>query len=219
MSGIPDQTPRVGAPVALPTPMRRDRFGPSAELARLAAASGLPRVATPFGMVWLVTQHRDVRIVLADPRTFSTAGPTPLQRQRDVAGAEDENGLDDPGFLATYDPPEHTRLRRMLTAEFTARRMRRLEPRVEQIITTHLDAPWQAGPPADLGIWFTSSVPNPARTCSASITASVLRWPGWRCVSAYPRCCAGFPDCISRSRPRRSSSGRLVRSMVSDRCP
>ena len=38
------------------------------------------------------------------------------------------------GNLLGLDPPEHTRLRRMLTPEFTVRRMRRLEPRIVEIV-------------------------------------------------------------------------------------
>ena len=51
------------------------------------------------------------------------------------------------GNLLGVDPPEHTRLRRMLTPEFTVRRMRRLEPRIVEIVDEHLDAMEQAGPP------------------------------------------------------------------------
>ncbi|WP_378788556.1 cytochrome P450 [Nonomuraea fastidiosa] len=59
-----------------------------------------------------------------------------------------------------FDPPEHTRLRRMLTPEFTMRRMRRLEPRVRDIVTAHLDAMEAAGPPADLVTSFALPIPS-----------------------------------------------------------
>jgi oxidation protein CepF len=55
-----------------------------------------------------------------------------------------------PGNLLHYDPPEHTRLRKMLTAEFTMHRMRRLEPRMHALVTERLDIMQRAGPPADL---------------------------------------------------------------------
>ena len=32
------------------------------------------------------------------------------------------------------DPPEHTRLRRLLTGEFTVKRIRRLQPRIDEIV-------------------------------------------------------------------------------------
>jgi cytochrome P450 len=67
---------------------------------------------------------------------------------------------DTSGILVTYDPPEHTRLRRMLTPEFTIRRMQHIEPRVTQIITDHLDAIAAAGPPTDLVSSFALPVPS-----------------------------------------------------------
>ena len=64
------------------------------------------------------------------------------------------------GNLLGVDPPEHTRLRRMLTPEFTVRRMRRLEPRIVEIVDDHLDAMEKAGPPADLVADFALPIPS-----------------------------------------------------------
>lgn len=55
-----------------------------------------------------------------------------------------------PSDLLTSDPPEHTRLRRLVAGQFTARRMNQLTPRIQDIVDQHLDA-LAAGPrPADL---------------------------------------------------------------------
>jgi cytochrome P450 len=64
------------------------------------------------------------------------------------------------GNLLGFDPPEHTRLRRMLTPEFTVRRMRRLEPRIVEIVEQHLQAMQTAGPPADLVADFALPIPS-----------------------------------------------------------
>jgi cytochrome P450 len=64
------------------------------------------------------------------------------------------------GNLLGLDPPEHTRLRRLLTPEFTVRRMRRLEPRIVEIVDDHLDAMEKAGPPADLVAEFALPIPS-----------------------------------------------------------
>jgi cytochrome P450 len=64
------------------------------------------------------------------------------------------------GNLLGFDPPEHTRLRRMLTPEFTVRRMRRLEPRIIEIVEEHLDAMEKAGPAADLVADFALPIPS-----------------------------------------------------------
>ena len=64
------------------------------------------------------------------------------------------------GNLLGLDPPEHQRLRRMLTAEFTIRRMKRLEPRIVEIVEAQLDAMEKAGPPADLVANFALPIPS-----------------------------------------------------------
>ncbi|SFN88440.1 Cytochrome P450 [Saccharopolyspora antimicrobica] len=64
------------------------------------------------------------------------------------------------GNLLGLDAPEHTRLRRMLTSEFTVRRMRRLQPRITEIVEERLDAMAAAGPPADLVADFALPIPS-----------------------------------------------------------
>ena len=48
----------------------------------------------------------------------------------------------------------------MLTPEFTVRRMRRLEPRIVEIVDEHLDALERVGPGADLVEHFALPVPS-----------------------------------------------------------
>ena len=131
----------------IPLHMRRDHLDPAGELRERAGTGRVARTETLFGPAWLVGRHDDVRAVLGDAARFSSGGGDRFAVQRD-------------GFLLGYDPPEHTRLRKMLTPEFTVRRMRRIEPRVEEIITGHLDAMEQAGPPADLVEAFALPVPS-----------------------------------------------------------
>src|ERR1700709_1212040 len=45
----------------------------------------------------------------------------------------------DIGGLGFTDPPDHTRLRRLLTPEFTMRRLERLRPRIAEIVERQLD--------------------------------------------------------------------------------
>jgi cytochrome P450 len=109
---------------------------------------------------WLVTNYELSRAVLADQR-FSSAleHRRALVRRPDVEGLR-AGGAAPPGFFIGMDPPHHTRLRRLLTGQFTVRRMKALEPRVEQIVADHLDAMAQAGPPADLVSAFALPVPS-----------------------------------------------------------
>ncbi|MFI2619030.1 cytochrome P450 [Streptomyces sp. NPDC018584] len=101
---------------------------------------------------WIANGYDEVRAILSDDR-FSTMPPaqTPEASRR----------LIQPGNLLQYDPPEHTRLRRMLTGEFTLRRVRALEPLVEGVVKDRLDAMAGAGQPVDLVghfVWPTTSL-------------------------------------------------------------
>ncbi|MEU7575988.1 cytochrome P450 [Streptomyces sp. NPDC041068] len=147
---------------ALPLHTRRTRFDPADELRGLSAEGPVSRVRLAPGAgerpLWLVTGYDEVRQVLGDQVRFSTSrfgARTP--GGRDAAQRPDE-GI---GLLMDYDPPEHTRLRKMLTPEFTVRRMRRLQPGIETIITERLDVVERAGRPADLVELFASAIPGP----------------------------------------------------------
>ncbi|WP_344863509.1 cytochrome P450 [Planomonospora alba] len=141
---------------APPLHMRRDGFDPVPELSAVREAEGITRVRTVFGIeAWLVTRFEDVRAVLSHPELYSNALVPPF---RPPGAAPD--GEEGAGNLLGSDPPEHTRLRRMLAPEFTARRMRGLEPRIRQIVDEHLDAMERGGPPADLVTDFALPVPS-----------------------------------------------------------
>ncbi|MFG1926495.1 cytochrome P450 [Cryptosporangium sp. NPDC048952] len=144
-------------PPELPMYMARNGFDPVPDL---IDAPRVCQVRTPFGVdAWLVSRRDDVREVLSDTARFSNA-----RRLRDFPGFED---LDDDelarlraGNLLSFDPPDHTRLRHFLTAEFTVRRIRALEPRVREIVDEHLDAMEHSGPPVDLVEAFALPVPS-----------------------------------------------------------
>ncbi|WP_329083488.1 MULTISPECIES: cytochrome P450 [unclassified Streptosporangium] len=142
----------------LPLHMRRNGLNPVEELARARDGEGVVQVATLFGgSAYLVCRQEDVRQVLADPARFSSAlAPVPGAGEVDA----DELATMRAGQLIGFDPPEHTRLRRMLTPEFTVRRMRRLEPRITEIVQAALDDLERAGKPADLVEHFALPVPS-----------------------------------------------------------
>jgi cytochrome P450 len=54
------------------------------------------------------------------------------------------------GMFIFMDPPEHTRIRRLLTGQFTVRRMKALEARITEIAAEHIEAMRAAGTSADL---------------------------------------------------------------------
>ena len=68
---------------------------------------------------WLITRHEDARAVLADPR-FSAENRV---RASPASAAPPPPA---PGQFFAMDPPDHTRLRRMLIPDFTFRRVEEL---------------------------------------------------------------------------------------------
>jgi cytochrome P450 len=145
----------------LPLQMRRRGFDPAAELALARDTEGVTRVMTPFGLpAYLVCRFEDVRELLSEPTRFSNARGRAYARFHGRKLREQELAEMRAGNLLGYDPPEHTRLRRMLTPEFTMRRMRRLEPRIEEIVEAALDDMERAGKPADLVSTFALPVPS-----------------------------------------------------------
>jgi cytochrome P450 len=141
----------------VPVHMRRNRFEPVADLARLRAEAPVSKLEWTPGLMpvsaWLVTRYEDVREVLSDAGRFSNVPRPP-------PGSADEKLVASlPGILSSCDPPEHTRLRKMLTPEFTAKRLRRMQPRVETIVSDCLDEMAKAGPPIDIVEEFAKRIP------------------------------------------------------------
>ncbi|WP_232327398.1 cytochrome P450 [Herbidospora yilanensis] len=142
--------------MTLPLNMRRQGFDPDPELAAVRARQGLTKVPTPYGRdAWLVTRYDDVRDVLRNAELFGYGHGINIPPM-----SEEQAGRLKAGALLMMDPPDHTRLRRMLTPEFTMRRIRRLEPRVREIVADHLDAMERAGAPADLVADFATPIPS-----------------------------------------------------------
>jgi cytochrome P450 len=146
----------------MPLHMRRLGFDPVDELTQVREDRGVIRVVTPFGLpAWLVTRYEDVREILSDPVRFSNSRRGfPLPEELEHTMSQDELLQRRAGQLLAMDPPEHTRLRRMLTPEFTVRRISRLAPRIEEIVDQHLDDLERAGPPADLVSGFALPIPS-----------------------------------------------------------
>jgi cytochrome P450 len=82
--------------------------------------------------VALIARYADVTSVLRDHENFSSEGPQPPsgQYQGRFMGSRSMLGS---------DPPRHSRLRRLVSRDFTPRRIRELEPRIRQIASGLLD--------------------------------------------------------------------------------
>jgi cytochrome P450/uncharacterized membrane protein len=133
-------------------------FDPPVELAGLPAISPLLFASGVTG--WVVTSPRLGREMLTDQRfsadrTFAES-PLPGFKAKRRPGDEQRRA----GSFITMDPPEHTRYRRLLTGQFTVRRVQQLEQRIGQIVDEHLDCLAQQGKPADLVTHFALPVPS-----------------------------------------------------------
>lgn len=96
---------------------------------------------TPFG-VYLLSRHADATAVVRDPklsndernsdlfRTFQETNPIPPELSLDM----------DRVVMLFLDPPDHTRLRGLVSKGFTPRMVERLRARIQQIVDERLDA-------------------------------------------------------------------------------
>jgi cytochrome P450 len=149
------------APALPPLHMRRHTFDPTPELREIRETDGVRTATNSFGMtVFLVTRHEDIKEVLSDHERFSNGRPPGFVIPGAPTVPEEEQASARAGNLLSIDPPEHQRLRRMLTAEFTIRRMKRLEPRITEIVNAQLDAMEKAAPPVDLVASFALPIPS-----------------------------------------------------------
>lgn len=102
------------------------------------------RIRLPYGGVgWLVTRYADAKLVMTDAR-FSRAG---------AVGPDTPRLSPQPGGAASMvlmDPPEHTRVRRLVSKAFTPRRVEQITPWVRQTADDLLADMLKSGAPADL---------------------------------------------------------------------
>ncbi|KAB8160212.1 cytochrome P450 [Streptomyces sp. 3MP-14] len=99
------------------------------------------RATLPSGVeAWLVTRYRDARAALADPRL--SKNPSRHSADRHAAGRvgiPGERGAGLMTHLLNIDPPDHTRLRRLVSQAFTPRRVAAFEPRVRELTERLVD--------------------------------------------------------------------------------
>ncbi len=102
--------------------------------ARLRAED--PVAYLPDYDVWLLTRHADVLQALKDPSRFSSALGMGTSRQRQMsAGTGINYRLSAPGvrLIITTDLPEHTSIRRAVSAAFSAKAIAELAPLVDAL--------------------------------------------------------------------------------------
>ena len=110
------------------------------------------RATGPNGMTfWLVSRYPDARAALNDPRLSKDAKRIP-DLLADNADGPATRALADSlvQHMLNADPPDHTRLRKLVGKAFTVRAIARLRPRIEEVAGQLADAMAAAGPSVDL---------------------------------------------------------------------
>ncbi|MFE9880834.1 cytochrome P450 [Streptomyces sp. NPDC005784] len=127
---------------------------PHAAYARLREAGPVHKITGPDGLpIWIVTRHADVRQLLADPRlSLDKTHRLPGQYKGfTLPAALDAN-------LLNMDPPDHTRIRRLVTQAFTPARIQRMRPDIQLLADQLLDSVADRGH-ADLIAEFAAPLP------------------------------------------------------------
>lgn len=128
------------------------RQDPYPEYAAMRATHPVQRMAAPGGSpVWLVTGYEQARALLSDMRLVKDVRRLTNRRVP-------ERLRDMEQHMLNLDPPDHTRLRRLVSKAFTVRRIERLRPRIEAITGDLLDA-MAAGHEGDLIDLFAFPLP------------------------------------------------------------
>ncbi|WP_414688649.1 cytochrome P450, partial [Mycobacterium sp.] len=146
-----DSRPETDLPV-IPAPRAaRCPLHPPPEFAEWRNEPGLQRAMWNGQQVWSVSRYQDIRAALVDPRLSADTLP-------DLFDSSSDN--EKPVIFARTDDPEHHRLRRMMTSQFTFRRTEAMRPQIQKLVDHYLDKMIDEGPPADIVRDFALPVPS-----------------------------------------------------------
>ncbi|MFF5921883.1 cytochrome P450 [Streptomyces flavochromogenes] len=100
------------------------------------------RTTLPSGVeAWLVTRYGDARQALADQRlSKNPAHHDESPHAKGKTGIPGERKAELMTHLLNIDPPDHTRLRRLVSKAFTPRRVAEFTPRVQELTDRLIDA-------------------------------------------------------------------------------
>lgn len=89
--------------------------------------------------LWVLTRHADVVFALKRPDLFSSGRDAALVRRFQDPRLEQSMNLLSDNSIVAVDPPEHTRLRKLINSAFTPRAIQRLESRIRTIASELID--------------------------------------------------------------------------------
>jgi cytochrome P450 len=146
-----DSRPETDLPVIPAQRAAQCPLHPPPQFADWRNEAGLQRAVWNGQQVWSVSRYQDIRAALVDPRLSADTLPDLFE-----SSSDDEK----PVIFARTDDPEHHRLRRMMTSQFTFRRTEAMRPHIQKLVDDYLDAMIDKGPPADIVRDFALPVPS-----------------------------------------------------------
>jgi cytochrome P450 len=199
----------LGDPALLPDPYP--------VLAGLRAASPFPVAG---GALVVVGRHEDCSRILRDPRSSS-------ERNRSLLAPPELRDQRLPSFLS-LDPPDHTRLRRLVSKAFAPRVIARLAPRIRQLSDELLDAAVRGdeeagGGRGQLEVVSQFAYPLPVRIISELLgvpPGDHSRFAGWSASlaqSVQPQFIAPDPAAAAAALQARIEFGDYFRDLIAAR--
>jgi cytochrome P450 len=135
-------------------PLRRAAqcpLAPPIEFESWREEPGLQRAIWNGQPTWIVSRYQDIRAALVDPRLSADTLSNLIRPSSEEST---------PVIFARIDDPEHHRLRRMMTSQFTFRRTEAMRPQIQELVDHYLNKMIDAGPPADIVRNFALPVPS-----------------------------------------------------------
>ncbi|MGW1929784.1 cytochrome P450 family protein [Streptomyces sp. NPDC001919] len=137
-------TPPASCPASAPAPeLFTWEFAsdPYPAYAWLREHAPVHRTTLPSGVeAWLVTRYGDARQALADQRlSKNPAHHDESPHAKGKTGIPGERKAELMTHLLNIDPPDHTRLRRLVSKAFTPRRVAEFTPRVQELTDRLID--------------------------------------------------------------------------------
>jgi cytochrome P450 len=124
---------------------------PPVEFAQWRDGQGLQLAQWRGNQTWVVSRYHDIKAALVDARLSADTIPDTMK----TSPSDDM-----PVIFPRIDDPEHNRLRRMMTRDFTFRRSESMRPQIQELVDGFIDEMVAKGPPADLVRDFALPVPS-----------------------------------------------------------
>ena len=89
--------------------------------------------------LWVLTRHEDVSFVLKDDRFSADRRKSTNLLVAQARKMQEEGPFAQANTMLSADPPEHTRLRGLVSKAFTPRRIEEMRPHIQEIVDALLD--------------------------------------------------------------------------------